>query len=150
MKKYAYVFVLVVFVGLVSGCAENQTKIGEGAAIGGILGAAAGGIIGHQTHDDGAGVLIGGAIGAGTGAVVGAQMPKEHPVYAQPGQPVVPINQITMQQIVDWTRQGLPSDEIINRIRSTNSTYALTPEDISYLRRQGVSQRVIETMQNFR
>ena len=58
--------------------------------------------------------------------------------------------QITMQQIVDWTRQGVSSDEIISRIKSANPKYSLTADDIGYLKRQGVSQRVIETMQAYK
>ena len=59
-------------------------------------------------------------------------------------------NQVTMQQIVDWSKQGVSSDEIISRIRSANPRYSLTADDIGYLRRQGVSQRIIETMQAYR
>ena len=58
--------------------------------------------------------------------------------------------QLTMQQIVDWTKQGVSSDEIISRIKSANPKYSLTVDDIGYLKRQGVSQRVIETMQNYK
>ena len=143
MIKYSNLFVLLMFMVLFSGCAENQTRIAEGAGIGGILGAAAGGIIGHQTHSDAAGILIGGAVGAAGGAAVGAQIPKQHQntQYAQSG------SQVTMQQVVDWTKEGLTSDDIISRIRTTNSIYSLTADDINYLRKQGVSQRVIETMQ---
>ena len=58
--------------------------------------------------------------------------------------------QLTMQQIVDWTKQGVSSDEIISRIKAANPKYSLTADDIGYLKRQGVSQRVIETMQVYR
>jgi len=58
--------------------------------------------------------------------------------------------QLTMQQIVDWTRQGVSSDEIISRIKSANPKYSLTADDIDYLNKQGVSQRVIETMQVYK
>ena len=58
-------------------------------------------------------------------------------------------NQVTVQQIVDWTKQGVSSDEIISRIRTANPRYSLTADDIGYLKRQGVSQRVIETMQAY-
>ena len=82
-------------------------------------------------------------MGAAGGAAVGAQIPKQHQntQYAQPA------SHVTMQQVVDWTRQGLTSDDIVSRIRTTNSIYSLTADDINYLRKQGVSQRVIETMQ---
>ncbi len=59
-------------------------------------------------------------------------------------------NQVTLQQIVDWTIQGVSSDEIISRIKTANPKYYLTADDIGYLKRQGVSQRVIETMQAYR
>ncbi len=58
-------------------------------------------------------------------------------------------NQVTMQQIVDWTKQGVSSDEIISRIKAVNPKYSLTADDISYLNKQGVSQRVIETMLSY-
>ena len=58
--------------------------------------------------------------------------------------------QLTMQQIVDWTKQGVSSDEIISRIKSANPKYSLTADDLGFLKRQGVSQRVIETMQAYR
>jgi hypothetical protein len=59
-------------------------------------------------------------------------------------------NQVTMQQVVDWTKQGVSSDEIISRIKAANPKYSLTAEDIGYLKREGVSQRVIETMQFYK
>ncbi len=144
MRQIYSLLFIAVFMFVVSGCADNQTRVGEGAALGGILGAGAGGIIGHQTHSDVAGVLIGGAVGAASGAVIGSQIPKQPQYTPYPAQP---ISQITMQQIVDWTRQGISSDEIISRIRITHSNYALTADDINYLRRQEVSERVIESMQ---
>jgi hypothetical protein len=59
-------------------------------------------------------------------------------------------NQVTMQQIVDWTKQGVSSDEIISRIKAANPKYSLTADDLGFLKRQGVSQRVIETMQVYK
>ena len=77
MKKYFYFQVLFVLIlTFTAGCAENQTRIGEGIGIGSILGAAAGGIIGHQSGHGVQGALIGGAAGAATGGVVGAQIEK--------------------------------------------------------------------------
>ena len=45
----------------------------QGAVIGGLSGAALGGIIGHQSGRGVEGALLGGAVGAGTGAVIGNQ-----------------------------------------------------------------------------
>jgi hypothetical protein len=45
----------------------------QGAVVGGLGGAALGGIIGHQSGHTAEGALIGGALGAGTGAAIGNQ-----------------------------------------------------------------------------
>jgi len=142
MKRYFYLFFILAFALVVCGCASNKTRVAEGAGIGGTVGALAGGIIGYQSGHPIQGAAIGGVIGAGTGAVVGAQIKKP----AQDASSQVPV-QLTIQQIVDLTKQGVSSDEIITKIKAANSKYVLTADDISYLQKQGVSQRVIETMQ---
>ena len=150
MKKFAYVFVVLAYVSVMSGCADNQTKVAEGAGLGGILGAVVGGVVGHQEkgHHELGGALIGGALGAAAGGIVGSQMSNQDgPQKVSAAQSASPISQVTMQQIVDWTGQGLSGDEIISRIRTTNSTYSLTSDDVNFLRRSGVSERVVETMQ---
>ncbi len=86
MKKYFYSLAIIAFLAAISGC-NPYNNAGEGAATGGALGALAGGIIGHQSHDTGAGMVIGGALGAVTGAAVGSQIQK--PVYEQPTPAVV-------------------------------------------------------------
>ncbi len=86
MRKYFYSLAMIAFLAAISGC-NPYNNTGEGAGIGGLLGAGVGGIVGHQSHDTGAGMLIGGALGAATGAVVGSQIQK--PVYEQPAPVVV-------------------------------------------------------------
>ena len=76
MKRYFYVSMIAVLAVAVFGCSTNRTKIGEGAAIGGVLGATAGGIVGHQSGHGVEGALIGGALGATGGAATGAQVEK--------------------------------------------------------------------------
>lgn len=142
MKRYFCLFSILVFALVVCGCATNKTRVAEGAGIGGAVGALAGGIIGYQSGHPIQGAAIGGVIGGGTGAVVGAQIKKP----AQDASSQVPA-QLTMQQIVDLTKQGVSSDEIIAKIKAANSKYFLTADDLGYLQKQGVSQRVIETMQ---
>ena len=146
MKRIFYISVILVFIFIVSGCQSNKTRVAEGAGIGGAVGALAGGILGYQSGHPLQGVAIGGAIGAGTGAVVGAQIKK--PVQ-EAGQTQASV-QISMQQIVDWTKQGVSSDEIISKIKAANPKYSLTADDLDYLKKEGVSQRVIETMQTYK
>ncbi|MDD5562002.1 MAG: glycine zipper domain-containing protein [Candidatus Omnitrophica bacterium] len=142
MKRYFYLFCILVFALAVCGCATNKTRVAEGAGIGGTVGAIAGGIIGFQSGHPIQGAAIGGAIGAGTGAVVGAQIKK--PAQDASSQAA---EQLTMQQIVDLTKQGVSGDEIIAKIKAANPKYTLTADDLDYLHKQGVSQRVIEAMQ---
>jgi uncharacterized protein YcfJ len=145
MKKCFYLSVILALVFVIVGCQSNTTRVGEGAGIGGAVGALAGTIIGYQSGHPFQGAAIGGAVGVGTGAVVGAQIKK--PTQATQAQA---STQITMQQIVDWSKSGVSSDEIISKIKAANPKYSLTADDISYLKNQGVSQRVIETMQTYK
>ena len=145
MKKGFYLAVALAFVFIVTGCESNKTRVAEGAGIGGAVGAIAGGILGYQSGHPIQGAAIGGAIGAGTGAVVGAQIEKpSQGIQAQAS------TQLTLQQIVDWTKQGVSSDDIIAKIKAANPKYSLTADDLDYLKKQGVSQRVIETMQAYK
>ena len=148
--KTITVVVLCVALGLVSlGCQSNKTRVAEGAVIGGVLGAAAGGIIGHQSHHGAEGAGIGAAAGALTGALVGSQIEKpgtsSSGSTAQSG--AVNPNQMTMQQVVDLTKQGVNEAVIIDKIRLSGSRFTLTAEDVNYLKTQGVTQPVIDAMQ---
>ena len=154
MKKYNFLFVILVFAFIVAGCAENQTRIGEGAAIGGILGAGVGEIVGHQSGHDVTGVLLGGAIGAASGAAVGSQINKQPPAQT-PAQASSPASaaaaQLTVQQVVDLSQEGVATDEIIAKIKAAdNPKYYLTADDIDHMHKKGVSQRVIDTMQSYK
>jgi len=113
MKKYFYPILMVAFIAVFAGCNPYNNE-GEGAATGGALGALAGGIIGHQSHDTGAGVLIGGALGAATGAVVGSQIQK--PVYAEPE----PAPVVVAQTPPSTTYSG---DTVTVNVPNSNGSY---------------------------
>jgi uncharacterized protein YcfJ len=141
MKRILVGVLCLGFVFLIVGCQNTQTRATEGAVIGGILGAATGGIIGHQTHHGGEGAAIGAAVGAVTGGLIGSQIEK-------PGQtPAANPKQMSIQEIIDLTQQGTPENIIADKIKATHSKFALTEADINYLKKQGVTQKVIDTMQ---
>jgi uncharacterized protein YcfJ len=153
MRRIICLTVVGMFLFCSLGC-NTTNNTGEGAVIGGLVGATAGGIIGH--NDDrhgGEGAAIGAAAGALTGALIGSQI-KKQPVQqatqsntaAQPGQTVNP-NQISLQQVAGLAKQGVHEDVIIDKIRLSNSRYNLTSADIDYLKKEGVSQKVIDAMQ---
>src|SRR4051794_38015561 len=67
----------VVLLAMTAGLAGCETKAGTGAIVGGLGGAAVGGLIGSKSHARaGEGALIGGAVGALGGALVGHGMDK--------------------------------------------------------------------------
>lgn len=107
---------MIVSLVALSGCNPYNNE-GEGAAAGGALGALAGGVIGHQSHDTGAGMLIGGAVGAVTGAAIGSTIQKEPPpppvVVEQPA-PVV------MAQVPTTTYSG---DSVTVNVPNSNGGY---------------------------
>jgi uncharacterized protein YcfJ len=142
MRKILVFFAGAIFLITMSACETNKTRIAEGAGIGGAVGALAGGIIGHQSGHGVEGAVIGGVLGAGAGAAAGSQINKPKQAAAQ-----AQTATLSLTQIVNLSKQGASSDEIINRIKTTNSKFVLTAEDIAYLNKQGVSQRVIEAMQ---
>ena len=121
MKRIVNSVVLIVFVAMMSGCAENTTRIGEGAGAGGLLGGVVGGIIGHQSGHDLQGGLIGAAVGAAAGAGIGSQIEKP-----EASNPVVVSTQLTTQQIIDMTKQGISGDEIISILTSLHTEQGIT------------------------
>ena len=155
MKKIISFLFCFSFAVITLGCEGTKTHAVEGGVIGGVLGAGVGGIVGHQMHRGAEGAAIGAAAGAIGGALIGAQMEKPgQPQAAQPaGQPqaaqtqAVNPNQMSVQQVAGLAKQGVNENVIIDKIRLTNSKFSLSADDVSYLKQQGVSQKVIDAMQ---
>jgi len=118
------------------GCAENKTRVAEGAVAGGALGALAGGLIGG-----GQGAGIGAGIGAAGGALIGSQIDKK-----PEGVQAASAQQMSVMDVVKLKKDGAPDDVIIDEIKRTNSKFNLSSETIDYLQKQGVSNRVIDVM----
>ncbi|MDP2922331.1 MAG: hypothetical protein Q8O30_01235 [Candidatus Omnitrophota bacterium] len=157
MKRVVLFSICLALAMLNVGCQNTKTRVVEGAVIGGLLGGAAGGIIGHQSGHGGEGAGIGVAAGAITGAIVGSQIKK--PEVQTQEQTQIQETKVTeqsktdefkplsMQQIVELKKQGFSDEEIIKKIKATNSKFSLTKDGIDYLKQQGISQRIIEAMQ---
>ena len=65
----------------VSSCSNYGPNTNAGMATGGLLGAGAGAIIGHQSGHTGEGALIGGAAGAAAGGLYGNSMDQRNQGY---------------------------------------------------------------------
>lgn len=120
------------------GCASSGPKQKTGAVYGGLLGAAAGGIIGHQSGRGLEGAAIGGALGAVGGAMVGSDMDNQAAA--------VNPEHISVIQIADMAGRGIPDEVIISEIKRTGSVYQLSSEVITYLKQHQVSDAVINYM----
>ncbi len=136
--KDSIYFLLVIFVFALTGCASMGENTQKGAVAGGLLGAAAGGIIGHQSGRGLEGAAIGGTVGALSGGVVGNQMKKD---YYRSNQ-----QHISLVEVADMAVKGVPDSVIVSEINRTRSKYKLTSEGITYLKRNGVSDKVIDHM----
>jgi len=148
MKIFTLVIACLFFIMIGLGCQSTNSGAVKGGVIGGIIGAVGGGIIGHQSGHGGEGAAIGAAAGAVTGAIIGNQTgtPGQAATPAQ-ATPAMSANQMSIQQIVDLTKQGVNEAVIIDRIRMSNSRFNLSTDDISYLKQRGVSLKVIDVMQ---
>ncbi|MFA5117298.1 MAG: glycine zipper domain-containing protein [Candidatus Omnitrophota bacterium] len=140
MKNLTLMPVLVAALVL-TGCETMGPKTQTGAVSGGLLGAAAGGIIGHQSGSGLEGAAIGAALGALGGGMIGNAMD-------QADRKALAVNPdyLTVVKIAEMGNQGVPDSVIINEIQRTRSVYRLNSEIINYLMQNKVSNQVIDYM----
>ncbi len=141
----------------------------QGAVIGGVGGAVAGGAIAKNNRLLGA--LIGGALGAGGGYRIGSHLDKsdpsknrdeairadrrarENPATIDDARraKTADLNNdgyVTMDEVVAMAKSGLSDDEMITRLERTGQFFELTTEQEQYLRDHGVSRRVVTAMRD--
>lgn len=131
----------------------GQTRTREGVAVGGVAGAIAGGIIGHQNDETPEGALIGGAIGALAGGLVGRSQDDaiarenyyRQQAYQQRQQQM--RSAVSLSEVVEMARSGLSDSLIVNHVNSRGVLRRLETTDIISLHRQGVSENVIDAIQ---
>lgn len=138
-KRLLFVFLALALVA--AGCQGMGPKATTGAVVGGGVGAVAGGVIGHQMGSGIGGAAIGATVGAIAGGLLGNEWDKadQKAVENNP-------NHLTLASIVNMAKQGMPDDAIISEIKRTNSTYELSSEIIDYLKKNKVSNKVIDYM----
>ena len=136
------------------GCqtASNRDK---GALIGSGLGAAAGAIIGNQVGERDKGALIGGALGAVTGGIAGDNQDKleerDHAIaqaHHQHAMRRAEIRAMSNQDVLDMKAQQIDDEIILDTIRDRGGRFDTSPQAISTLATNGVSNSVIREMRN--
>jgi len=73
--------------------------------------------------------------------------PPPPPAAAKP-LPVAPTSTITRGDVVDWTRQGVKDEIIIDRIQRSGQRFVMTSADEREMASLGVSANVITAMKN--
>lgn len=130
---------------ILESCASNT---GTGILAGGILGASAGGIA-----SGGKGAIIGSAIGIVVGGITGAILDQQDRKVMQQSSPrtVARMDRgeaLTLNDVIKLSQSGVSDDAIMRYLRETLSGYHLSQTQVRRLQEAGVSQRVINQMNN--
>ena len=143
---------LAVF-GLASGGCSSMNNTEKGVGIGGALGGGRGLAIGAATGNPKTGAAVGGLLGAGLGGIVGSEKDREvqEKRDLQQASAIATAHaqqRMGLTDVVQMVQNGHDEQVIINQIRSTSSTFQLSPSDLDFLKTNNVPTRVIVEMQN--
>jgi hypothetical protein len=132
-----------------AGCASDP-HTGEGAVLGGLLGAGTGALVGAATGHAAAGAAIGAGAGALAGAAIGHSQDdidkQNRAIIAQQlGRQMNP-GAVTPPDVIAMSQAGVNEELILNQIR-VHGAVPLQSQDLVALQQQGVSARVVATMQ---
>lgn len=156
MKRYRFLAVLMVasISGLV-GC-EGMNHTQRGAGLGTALGAGLGAIVGHQSGQGLEGAAIGGLLGAGTGALVGNNQDKTEErdaAYSHAAHSEMmrerDARAMKNDDVIYMARNSASDQLIISTIRNRGGNFITSPDQIIYLKNNGVSEPVISAMMSY-
>jgi hypothetical protein len=139
--------------GLLNAGCSTMNNTEKGALLGAGGGAIAGTLIDKATGGKGgAGALIGAAGGGILGGVIGNDSDKYEKRQADVRQATAEQayqndQPSRINQIVELTRTGQSEGVILNYIKNNRMTFRLTVDDLSTLKANNVSPRVVEAMQ---
>jgi len=135
-----------------AGCQNNTQR---GAAIGGVGGGVVGAVVGKELGNTAAGALVGAGAGALAGGLIGNAQDKteerDNALQAAAHERSARIQEaraITTRNVVEMAQNGVSDDIICNEIRTRGGRFDTTPDAIIALKSAGVSDRVIEMMQD--
>ncbi len=122
----------------------------RGALAGGLTGAGVGAAIGDASGNAGPGALIGAAIGTITGNAIGENIDADlarsrAEVEARMGRQM--SGAVTSQDVIAMTQAGLSEDVIATHVRASGVAQSPGVNDLIFLRNNGVSDRVIQALQ---
>ena len=152
-RKIKFVFLAAAALAAI-GC-QNMNNTQSGAVVGTGLGAATGAIIGEASGHAGGGALIGAAAGALGGALVGnaADAREERDAAVAQAQharmqSAAIAQAVTESQVVAMAHHNVADSVIITELRTKGCNWDGSAEAVIRLKQQGVSDQVIQAMQN--
>lgn len=155
--QWGSVLSLLAAMGGAGGCSTmNNTE--KGVGLGAAAGAGVGTLIGAATHNPKTGAVVGALVGGATGGAIGNSMDREDAqkrtdqqvAAVANAQAVAAAQRMTIMDVAKMVQSGIDDQVVINQLRNTGSFFQLSPNDIQYLKAQGVSDRIIIEMQNLR
>lgn len=146
-----YVTLLAIAVLINSAGCHSPYYADQGALAGGLGGAGLGALIGSASGHAGAGAAIGAIAGTLTGGAVGGALDdidarNRAQIAATMNRPVNP-GAATVNDVVAMTHAGVDEQLVVNHVTSNGLVRPLQSNDIIYLQQNGVSPRVIASMQ---
>ncbi len=142
LKNLIIPCVVLVFAVEILGCDTLGENTKTGALGGALLGSVAGGVIGHQSGHGVEGALIGGAVGALGGGAIGNSIDQKKTKE----QIMTSKEKLGISDVIVLSKSGMTDDAVIAKIAETGSVYNLSVEEIDALKKEGVSNRVINYM----
>lgn len=139
--RYTWMLLLVPAMG----CATHE---GTGAAVGGLLGAGTGAIIGKAAGNTGAGALLGAGVGALTGAAVGNSEDRKEHREAVMAASATSVGPMCLNDVIKLTQSNVGETTIIKQIQTSRTVFQLTTDDVVMLKSYGVTDPVINALQD--
>lgn len=139
--SYLAVGMVMAMTSFILGCESMGENTKRGAVGGALVGSIAGGVIGHQSGHGLAGAAIGAGVGAVTGGIIGDRIDAR-----SKDQIMTSGEKLGISDVIVLAKSGMSDDAIIDKIARTGSVYDLSVEEIEALKKEGVSNRVVNYM----
>lgn len=141
---------LLLVTAFTTGC-RSPHYADKGATLGGVTGAALGAAVGEQSDKPLVGALFGGALGLIAGNAIGQDIDDDIArnnaiIEQRMGRRLA--GAARTEDVVAMTHAGLGDQVVVSYIQSHGVARPPTPQDMIYLKQQGVSDAVINALQN--
>jgi hypothetical protein len=148
-RNGAAVLVLLLAIGW-TGCQSAGPNTHGGAAVGGLTGAAMGALAGSERGKSLEGAAIGAAAGSLIGGTIGNQIDQDiahEDAIRRASFQEAAAHAVTIDTVSQMVANGLSDDVIVSHIRANGTLQRLSTQDLIELKQRGISDRVINAMQ---